>query len=77
MRIESKLICIICVHTECTLTVIHIECAFSQSTFIGDLKPVNCIMIWNNADDIFLYMIAFVKKPTIKQEITSVTCCFA
>ena len=25
---------IICIHTECTLTAIHFECAFSQSTFI-------------------------------------------
>ena len=40
MHIESKLIRIVCVHTECTLTEIHIECTFGQSTFIGGLKPV-------------------------------------
>ena len=40
MRIGSKLICIVCVHTECALTEIHIECAFSQSTSKGGLKPV-------------------------------------
>ena len=47
MRIGSELIRIVCVHTECALTAIHIECAFSQSTFIGGLKvmqKVNCIM---------------------------------
>ena len=36
MRIGSELICIVCVHTECVLTAIHIECAFSQSTSISD-----------------------------------------
>ena len=41
MRIESKLICITCIHTECALTAIHIECAFSQSTYIGGLKLVS------------------------------------
>ena len=41
MRIESKLICITCVHTECALTAILIECAFSQTTSIGGLKPVS------------------------------------
>ena len=40
MRIGSELIHIVCVHTECTLTAIRIECAFSQSTFIGGLKLV-------------------------------------
>ena len=40
MCIESELIRIVCVNTECTLTATCIECAFSQSTFIGGLKPV-------------------------------------
>ena len=40
MHIGSELICIVCVHTECALTAIRIECAFSQSTSIGALKPV-------------------------------------
>ena len=40
MRIGSELIRIVCVHTECALTAIRIECAFGQSTFIGGLKPV-------------------------------------
>ena len=40
MCIESELICIVCVLTECALTTIHIECAFSQSTSIGGLKSV-------------------------------------
>ena len=35
--IGSKLICIVCIHTECALSTIHIERAF---TFIGGLKPV-------------------------------------
>ena len=38
MHIESELIHIVSVHTECTLTVIRIECAFDQSTSIGGLK---------------------------------------
>ena len=40
MRIGSELIRIVSVHTECALTAIRIECAFSQSTSIGGLKPV-------------------------------------
>ena len=40
MRIGSELIRIVYVHTECALTAIRIECAFSQSTSIGGLKPV-------------------------------------
>ena len=40
MRIESKLVRIVCVHTECALTAIRIECTFSQSTSIGGLKSV-------------------------------------
>ena len=39
MRIVSELIGIVCVHTECALTAICIECAFGQSTSIGGLKP--------------------------------------
>ena len=41
MHIESELIRITCVHTECALTAICIECAFSQSTSIGGLKPAS------------------------------------
>ena len=40
MCIGSELICIVCIHTECTLTAIRIECTFCQSTSIGGLKPV-------------------------------------
>ena len=40
MRIRGELIRIVCVHTECALTAIRIEWAFSQSTSIGGLKPV-------------------------------------
>ena len=40
MSIGKQLIHTVCVHTECTFTGIYIECAFSQSTSIGDLKPV-------------------------------------
>ena len=39
MRIGSELIHIVCVHTECALTAIRIECALGQSTSIGGLKP--------------------------------------
>ena len=39
MHIGSELIHIVCVHTECALTAIRIECAFGQSTSIGGLKP--------------------------------------
>ena len=40
MHIESELIRIVCIHTECALTAIRIECTFSQPTSIGGLKPV-------------------------------------
>ena len=39
MRVKSKLIRIVTVHTECALTVIRFEFTFSQSTSIGGLKP--------------------------------------
>ena len=32
MLIGSKLICIVCIHRECALTAIHIECVSCQST---------------------------------------------
>ena len=41
MHIESKLIHITCVHTECALTTIRIECTFSQST------SMNCELTHN------------------------------
>ena len=34
--IGSELIHIVCIHTECTLTAIRFECAFSQSTSIEE-----------------------------------------
>ena len=40
MCIGSKLIHIACIHTECALTAICIECSFSQSTYIGSLMLV-------------------------------------
>ena len=40
MHIGGELIRIVCVHTECALTAIRIECTFGQSTSIGGLKPV-------------------------------------
>ena len=41
ISIKSELIRIACVHTECALTAIRIEFAFSQSTSIGGLKPIS------------------------------------
>ena len=43
MCIGSELICIACIHTECALTAICIECAFGHSSSIGGLKA-NCII---------------------------------
>ena len=40
-KAENELIYIACIHTECVLTTIHIECAFSQSTSMGGLKLVS------------------------------------
>ena len=40
MCIGSKLIRIVCIHTECALNVIHFICTFRQSTSIGGLKLV-------------------------------------
>ena len=72
MRIGSKLICIVCVHTECALTAIRIECAFGQSTSIGGLKA-NCIITGINAALIYSRVIDCVRKRAIRKEITSVT----
>ena len=38
MRIKIELIRIVSIHTECALTAIRFESAFSQSTSIGGLK---------------------------------------
>ena len=40
IHIGSKLIHIVCVYTECALTAIQNECAFSQSPSMNGLKPV-------------------------------------
>ena len=40
MCIGIELNCIVCIHTECALTAIRIEFAFSQSTSMGGLKSV-------------------------------------
>ena len=83
MRIGSELICIVCIHTECTfltiiriecafLTTICIECAFSQSTSIGGLKA-NCIITGINVGVMYLHVIDCTRKQRIKKEITSIT----
>ena len=61
MHIESELMHIVCVHTECTLTTIRTECAFSHSTSIGGLK-VNCIITGFNAGVIYLHVIDCARK---------------
>ena len=71
MRIGGKLICIVCVHIECALTTIHIECTFGQSTSIGGLKA-NCIITGINAGVIYSRVIDCVRKRAIRKEITSV-----
>ena len=38
MHTGSKFICIDHVHTKCSLTAIHIECAFIQSTSIDGVN---------------------------------------
>ena len=72
MRIGSELIRIVCVHTECALTAIRIECAFGQSTSIGGLNA-NCIVTGINAAVIYSRVIDCVRKPAKRKEITSVT----
>ena len=54
MHIGSELIRIVCVHTECALTAICIECTFGQSTSIGSLKA-NCIIMRTNAGVIRIF----------------------
>ena len=71
MCIERELICIICVHTECALTAIRIECAFGQSSSIGGLKA-NCIITGIKVGVIYLRVIDCVRKRAIRKEITSV-----
>ena len=71
MHIGGELIHIVCVHTECTLTAIRIECAFGQSTSIGGLK-VNCIITRINAGVIYSRVIDCVRKRAIRKEITSI-----
>ena len=72
MCIGSELIRIVCVHTECALTAIRIECAFSQSTLIGGLKA-NCIITEINVGVIYSRVINCVRKRAIRKEITSIT----
>ena len=71
MSIGSELIGIVCVHTECALTAIHIESAFSQSASIGDLKA-NCIMTGFKACVIYPCVIDYIRKRAIWKEITNV-----
>ena len=72
MHIGNEIIHIVCVHTECALTAIRIECAFGQSTSIGGLKA-NCIITGINAGVIYLRVIDCVRKRAIRKEIISVT----
>ena len=69
MCIESELIHIVCIHTECALTAIRIECAFGQSTSIGGLKA-NCIIMGINAGVIYSRVIDCIGKRAIWKEIT-------
>ena len=69
MRIGGELIHIVCVHTECALTAVRIECAFGQSTSIGSLKA-NCIITRINAGVIYSRVIDCVRKRAIRKEIT-------
>ena len=70
MCIESELFCIVCVHTECALTITRIECAFSQSTSIDGLKLVwKWMASWRdirNSGVIFSRVIGCVKKQAIR-----------
>ena len=59
--IGSELIRIVCVHTQCALTAIRIECAFGKSTSIGGLK-VNCIITGINVGVIYSCVINCVRK---------------
>ena len=75
MCIGNELICIACIHTECALTAIHFECAFSQSTSISGLVPV-----WRQIASsceimqvLHSYVIDCMKKQVIRDETTSVT----
>ena len=71
MSIGGELIHIVCVHTECVLAAIRIECAFGQSTSIGDLKA-NCIITGINVGVIYSRVIDCVRKRAIRKDITSV-----
>ena len=71
IRIGGKLIRIVCFHTECALTAIHIKYAFSQSISIGGLKA-NCIITATNAGVIYSRVIDYIKKRAIRKEVTSV-----
>ena len=66
MRIGSELIHIVCVHTECALTTIRIECAFGQSTSIGGLKA-NCIVTGINAAVIYSRSDRLCKETSKKE----------
>ena len=69
MCIESKLICIICVHTKCALTAIYFECAFSQSTSIGGLKPVwMWITLWCEIIRVLYFMCDGLHEETSDKE---------
>ena len=51
-----------CIHTECILAnyVQFVSSAFSQSTSIGGLKPVNYIIMWNDVGAV-VYVTRFAK----------------
>ena len=74
MRIGGKLIRIVCIHTECALTAIRIECAFGQSTskVVEAGLKANCIITGINAGVIYSRVIDCVRKRAIRKEITSI-----
>ena len=79
MCIESELICIVYIHTECALTTIRIEWAFSQSISIGGLKPVwKWIASWREIMQVLyfcMWLVAWRNKRSGKKW-QALLCCF-
>ena len=72
MCFESELIRITYVHTECALTAIHFECAFSQSISVGGLKLVSTELVRLHHRPVIYYAhqynCAISKSSGIKQK---------
>ena len=58
-----KMICTVCVHTECALTAIHFECTYGVSTSLVD--QIAAIAVYRNL--IIMHVVIFLQLILISK----------